>query len=99
MSNIAKIVATIEERSGALEAAYKASEKLIYDRMNDREKGYRVLMDDLAREHRANYKSGDPHVLTLLGIRVSCTSGINGLVHAWLRKARVQLERELAGAA
>lgn len=99
MSNLAKIIATIEERSGALEAAYKASEKLIYDRVKDREDGYRILMEDLAREFRANHKSGNTHVLAMSGIRVSCTSGISGLVHAWLGKARVQVQREMAGAA
>lgn len=99
MSNLAKIITTIEECSSALEAAYEASEKHIYERLNDRESGYRALMDDLARDYCAKYKAGNTHVLILSGIRVSCTSGINGLVHAWLRKARVQVGQELAGAA
>ncbi|MET3611766.1 hypothetical protein ABID16_000071 [Rhizobium aquaticum] len=99
MSNLTNIITTIEQRSAVIEAAYKASGKLIYDRVKDREDSYRILMEDLAREYRANHKSGNTHVLTMSGIRVSCTSGISGLVHAWLGKARVQVQREMAGAA
>ncbi len=98
MTSLADLISIIDRRAGEIEIAFQESEKRIYDKVQDREAAYRALMADLARDHRANHRAGDPHILTLAGIKCSCTSGISGLITAWLRKARVQAEPEKAGA-
>lgn len=98
MTSLATLIETIDKRAGEIEIAYQSSEKRIFDKVNDRENAYRNLMSDMARDYRANHRSGDPHILTLAGIRVSCTSGVSGLITAWLRKARAQAAMEKAGA-
>ena len=101
MTSLTKLIEIIDTRAGEIEIAYQdpANPKGIIDRVNDRENAYRTLMADLARDHRANHRAGDPHIMTLAGIKTSCTAGISGLITAWLRKARAQVEREKAGAA
>jgi hypothetical protein len=101
MTSLAKLIDIIDTRAGEIEIAFgePTEPKGIIARVNDRENAYRNLMADLAREHRANHRAGDPHILTLAGIKASCTSGIAGLMTAWLRKARKQLEQEKENAA
>lgn len=100
MTSLATLIETIDTRAGEIEIAFSEPQhpKGIIERVNERENAYRKLMADLAREHRANHRDGNTHVLTLAGIRVSCTAGVSGLITAWLRKARVQVEQEKAGA-
>ena len=101
MTSLATLIETIDTRAGEIEIAFgePAEPKNIIARVNEREQAYRNLMADLARDHRANHRTGDPHILTLAGIKASCTSGIPGLITAWLRKARKQVAEETAGAA
>jgi hypothetical protein len=99
MTSLANLVAIIDKRAGEIEIAYQESENLLIDKVNEREASYRVFMADLSRDHLANHRVGDPHILTIAGIKVSCTSGIAGLITAWLRKARQQLNQEKAGVA
>lgn len=98
MTSLAKLIDIIDTRAGEIEIAFgePAEHKNIIARANEREQAYRNLMADLSRDHRANHRAGDPHILTLAGIKASCTSGIAGLVTAWLRKARKQVESETA---
>lgn len=99
MTNLAQLIEIIDRRAGEIELAYQESEQPMMTRLGAREQAYRTFMADLARDHRANYRAGDPHVLMLAGQRASCTGGIPGLLTAWLRKARKQLTEEKAGAA
>ena len=96
MTSLAKLIDIIDTRAGEIEIAYQDADqrKNLYARVKGREAAYSKLMEDLAREHRANHREANTHILTLAGIRVSCTAGISGLITAWLRKARAQVEAE-----
>lgn len=96
MTSLIDLISIIDKRSGEIEIAYQGANRPWMQRLDARDAAYRTFMADLARDHRANHRSGDPHVLMLAGIRASCTSGIPGLLTAWLRKARKQVEAEKA---
>ena len=66
-----------------------------------RRDAFRAIINDLVIDERAKYREGvaDAYVLTLAGIRTSCTGGEHGLLTNWIAAARRKIEELKAVAA
>jgi hypothetical protein len=85
-----RLVLTIETQLATIDETYQGNENLIW---SPRQRAYRSLVDELVIQERAKYSfAGGTYLLTLAGIRTSCTAGDHGLLRAWLRKAKAEID-------
>jgi hypothetical protein len=89
------LIGVIESRLAVISDAYDGD----WAKWEARQREFQAIINDLVIEEKAKYRSGDPYVLTLSGIRASCTSGDRGLLTNWIGAARRAIEQAKAGAA
>lgn len=87
------LILTVETRLGAVEDVYadRGNDHLVW---RQRQQAYGAIISDLVAQEKARYRPGHngTYELTLAGIRTSCTAGEQGLLTAWLRKAKVMAD-------
>lgn len=97
-ANLERLILQIETRLAAIEQAYPKLDHWDDGKWRARQQAYRAIIDDLVSIDCAKFREGDAYMLTLAGIRTSCTGGDHGLLTGWVRRARAQVEASKAGA-